>query len=319
MNEFGLISKYFAPLAQNFEGALGLKDDAAIISPKSGYDLVITKDAIVENVHFLKSDSAFDIAIKLMGVNLSDIAAMGATPLAYLIALTLPDNTADAWFAEFANGIKSMIDEFGGALIGGDTTSHNGPLTLSLTAIGQVPSGKALKRSGAMVGDIIFVSGTIGDSYLGLQILQGTLQSESQHLTERYRRPNPCIRLGAKLHGIATACIDISDGLVADLGHICSNSNVGATINIDSIPVSDDAKAIIAAHPDMINNMITGGDDYELLFTCPAPYEKAVSTLAKKLGLPLTKIGVVTSGNNVKVTNNNDTEIVINNGGYQHF
>jgi thiamine-monophosphate kinase len=320
--EFTLISQYFSPLSKNFPGAFGLTDDAAIISPKAGYDLVITKDAIVENVHFFADDNPYTIALKLLGVNLSDLAAMGAKPYAYLLAIVLPSNIYEEWLAEFTRGFGEGIAKFGGALIGGDTTSHNGPLTLSLTAIGEVPQGKALMRSGAKQDDLIFASGTIGDSYLGLQLLKNNItdvpKDAAEYMIERYDIPQPRVALGEQLIGIATACIDISDGLVADLGHICETSKCGAEINFGDVPFSDFAEKIIRGRADAIN-LLTGGDDYELLFTAPALAENSIADIAKQLNLRITKIGKIVAGERVKVLDKNGQEIIVQRGGYQHF
>jgi thiamine-monophosphate kinase len=318
-NEFSLIEKYFAPLAASFPGSLGLKDDAAILTPKPGYDLVITKDALVENVHFFEKDPAYNIAKKLLGVNLSDLAAMGAKPVAYLLAIALPRTSTDEWLHGFSQGFAASITEFGGALIGGDTVSHDGGLMLSLTAIGEVKQGSALKRSCAKIGDFIYVSGTIGDSYLGLQILKNSNNTQhtqaEKYLTERYYFPIPRLALGAKLIGIARACVDVSDGLIADLGHICECSHVGAEIKMDDIPVSLAARQL---QPD-IKNLIAGGDDYELLFTAPAEMEKSITDLSKELHIPIAKIGQITAGDKVKLLDASGTEVVLEKTGYQHF
>jgi thiamine-monophosphate kinase len=315
MNEFGIIAKHFAPLAKNFIGALGLKDDAAIISPKSGFDLVVTKDAMVADVHFFATDEPSLIAKKLLAMNLSDLAAMGASSLGYLLAVMLPLSTDDEWLAEFAAGLAESIDQFGGSLIGGDTVSHDGALALSLTAIGEVPQGKALKRSGAKIGDLVFVSGTMGDSYLGLNILRGNIDAHSEYLVSRYYVPTPRIALGAKLLGIANSCIDVSDGMVADLGHITQCSGVGAKIELAAIPLSDEAQRI-AANP---VDLITGGDDYELLFTAPASAQPSIEAIAKELNLPITKIGEITQGDRVVVLDNKGVEVSFETGGYRHF
>ena len=298
MDEFEIIEKYFAPLTNNYDGALGLKDDAAILPQTDGNDLVITTDTIIENVHFFKDNSPEDIAIKLLGVNISDLASMGALPTCYLLSITLPKSINDKWLAEFSLGLKTAAENCGSnmKLIGGDTTVHNGP----------VKKGKSLTRKGANIDDYIYVTGTIGDSYAGLQILLGKCNIKSDYLIKRYLRPIPRVDIGLKLSGIATACADISDGLIADLGHICKYSNVGASIFIDDIPISTDA----------LNSgidkklLITGGDDYELIFTAP-----------KGANLPknITKIGQITNGNIVKILDNQGKELFINNSGYKHY
>lgn len=318
MDEFGIISKYFSPLAKNYSGALGLKDDAAIITPNTNNNIVVTKDAIVENVHFFKNDSAHDIALKLLGVNLSDLAAMGASPLAYLIGVILPKNTNQNWLEEFSASMADGIKQYGGALIGGDTVSHDGPLTLTLTAIGEIPLGKELKRSGAKEGDLVFVSGTIGDSYLGLQSIKGHVEAY-EYLQERYHKPIPRIEIGIKLREIASACIDISDGLVADLTHICESSGVGSEINLKNIPLSTHSRKIVDKNAGMLIKIINGGDDYELLFTCAAKKESEITNISKEVGIPIAKIGSITKGDKVTILDEAGSEIILQNGGYKHF
>jgi thiamine-monophosphate kinase len=379
VNEFGIIAKYFAPLSAGFPGSLGLKDDAAVLSPKPGFDLVFTKDALVADVHFFENDDPYTIAQKLLGVNVSDLAAMGAKPVGYLLAVMLPKNTSEKWLEKFTSGFAHGMKKFGGHLIGGDTVSHDGKLSLSLTAIGEVPQGKALKRSGAKMGDSIFVSGTIGDSYLGLQVLLSDMPSlrraersesdaaihlpkdengfllrscsvpliamtDKKYLIERYNIPEPHINLGQQLIGIATSCIDISDGLVADLGHICECSGVGAEINIGLIPLSRAALSLdgvcnpvhtfmseqkydmnirkglqTPSYKTTLKELITGGDDYELLFTVPESLEGAVEKLSKEISVAISKIGKITSGGKVIVLDKNRSEVALPSRGYQHF
>jgi len=312
MNEFGIVSKYFSPLTKNFAGALNLSDDACIFSPDEGYELVITKDVMASDVHFFENDSAFDIAWKLLSVNVSDLAAMGAKPAIYMLGLTLPKGTDEAWLGRFCDGLQKAIEFYGGALAGGDTTSHEGKLILSLTAIGQVKKGSALKRSGATIGDDIYVSGTIGDALLGLLMLKGQMPKE-ENIISRYHRPTAKIELGQQLAGIATSCIDVSDGLISDMGHICECSNIGAKINIADIPLSEPAQEIVKKYPDVIKDMITGGDDYELLFTA------SVAMADKIKLLPVTKIGRVIEGRAVIVVDKDNKEIKLDKKGYVHF
>jgi thiamine-monophosphate kinase len=305
MDEFSIIEKYFAPLAKDYPQAFGLKDDAAVFSPSLGCEIVLTKDAMVADVHFFANDKPEYIARKLVAVNVSDLAAMGAIPKAYLLALMLPKNTDENWIADFARGLAIAIKEFGGYIIGGDTVVHEGKLALSLTAIGEVPKGKALKKSGAKVGDKIYVSGNIGDSYLGLQILSGKLAMQSHYLKNTYFLPNPKVKLGLQLLDIATSCTDISDGLIADLGHICKSSNVGAIIKAEQIPLSNEAKKSGVS----IEKLITGGDDYELLYTIPPHIHPPKGSFY---------IGDICSDKNIIVLDKNLQPIDINGGGYSH-
>jgi thiamine-monophosphate kinase len=244
--EFDLIGDLFAPLAARNAGALGLKDDAALISFAPGRQLVTTVDAMVAGVHFIGDEAPGRIGQKLLRVNLSDLAAMGARPEGYLLTLGLPTSIDDDWLTAFAAGLKSDQDEFQIALLGGDTVSTPGPLTLSLTAFGTVPENAALRRAGVRPGDAIFVSGTIGDAALGLMAVRGELDRieapDLARLTERYQLPQPRLELGQALVGLAGAAIDISDGLVADLGHMARAGGVSLKIEIERLPLSPAAR-----------------------------------------------------------------------------
>jgi thiamine-monophosphate kinase len=320
MDEFSLIKKYLKPLAANFPGSLNLSDDAAIIAPQAGCELVITKDALSQRVHFIGSEDPALIAGKALRVNLSDLAAMGAAPLCYFLALMLPKNITEEWLERFAFGLKQTQEEFSIHLAGGDTTATEGTLSISVTAIGNVPAGSALKRSGAKIGDDIYVSGTLGDSALGLELLQNTpfltlpLAGRRDFLIDRYLTPEPRIKLGIGLRSIANSAMDISDGLAQDLGHICTASNVGATIyaNFLPLPLEDDGVRVLQA-------ALTGGDDYELLFTAAPGKKKAIAELAESLKLPLTNIGKITAGSNVKVLDKDGNEIILDKKGFSHF
>jgi len=306
MDEFSIIEKYFAPLAEKYPDALGLKDDAALFKPAEGFDVVVTTDALVEDIHFFKDDNPEYLAQKLLGVNVSDLAAMGATPKAYLLTLMLPEGINDKWLPSFSEGLAKGCERFGGCLIGGDTTRSKYGLSLSLTAIGEVAQGKALKKSGAKPGDKIYVSGTIGDSYLGLQILSGKLDLDSAYLKQRYYKPEPRIALGESLVGLASSCTDISDGLIADLEHICKASTVGAVIRAGDIPLSDDAKNSGVN----IQKLITGGDDYELLYTVADNIEPPEGAYY---------IGDIVDGEAVSVLDEEQKTIVLESRGYSHF
>jgi len=317
MDEFSIIAKYFKPLAANFAGSLNLSDDAALLSPPEGHELVITKDAISEGIHFIGNESPDLIAGKALRVNLSDLAAMGAEPICYFLALMLPKNTTEDWLEKFAQGLKTTQDEFSIYLAGGDTTATNGSLSISITAIGSVPKGKALRRSGAKIDDDIYVSGTLGDSALGLQLLLNPtshIPNPSSLLINRYLTPQPRISLGIHLRDIATACMDISDGLAQDLGHICTASHVGATIHSPLLPLPLGEGGVRA-----IETALTGGDDYELLFTAPPAKKTIIEQLAKTLQLPLTCIGKITAGNNVQILDENGKTIELDKKGFSHF
>jgi len=329
MNEFDLIATYFKPLAGGYDGSLNLSDDAAIINPPPGHDLVVTKDAICAGIHFLGNEDATLIAQKLLRTNLSDLAAMGAKPLAYLLSLQLPKNTNADWIKRFAEGLAQDQNQFGIHLAGGDTTSSNGLLACSITAFGTVPTGKALRRNAAKVGDIIYVSGMLGDSALGLHLLchPGDVSPEAlakgegrdPFLTDRYYLPQPRLELGQNLIGIAHAAMDISDGLLQDLGHICKASGVGATLHRHLLPLSKPANAIIKINPDLWEKIYAGGDDYELLFTVPTDKQKEITALAAKLQLPLTAIGHIAPGQAINLEDENGKNIPVPRKGFAHF
>lgn len=287
--EFALIARYFRPLAGP-EG-LNLADDVALLSPPAGKQLVLTVDALVAGVHFLPSDPPDLVARKLLRVNLSDLAAKTATPLGYLLTIAAPADTGDDWFAAFAAGLAEDQRSFGCHLLGGDSAATPGPLTLSLTAIGTVDAGRAVLRRGAAAGHGIWVTGTIGDGALGLAALQGRLADPSGFLARRYHLPEP--RLGLRLAGIAAASMDISDGLVQDLGHLCRAAGLAAEIETALVPLSEPARV---AGPSWLERCLTGGDDYELLLAVPPSSKAALLAEAKRAALPITRIGRFLAG-----------------------
>lgn len=287
--EFSLIARHFRPLAG--EGALGLEDDAAVLAPPAGREIVIAADAMVAGVHFLPDDPPETIGRKLLRTNLSDLAAMGAVPLGYLMTTAFPHGTPDAWVAAFAAGLAQDQAEFGLAVLGGDTVSTPGPLTLSLTILGHVAPGRALRRNGARPGHLLWVSGSIGDGALGLRVLQGRLPPDDA-LADRYRLPRPRLALGQALVGLASACMDVSDGLVQDLGHLCRASGCGAVLRAAEVPLSPGA----ARHPALLPLILTGGDDYELLFAAPPEAEAAIRAAGAATGTAVRCIGAFRAG-----------------------
>jgi thiamine-monophosphate kinase len=321
IGEFERIARFFAPLAA--PGALGLTDDVAIIDGPDGEEYVLSTDAIVEGVHFLAGDPPDLVARKLLRVNLSDLAGKGAVPVGYLLTTALPRSCDDAWLGAFASGLAADQAAFSIGLLGGDSTATAGPVTLSATVIGQIPRGRAVLRSAAKAGDLIFVSGTLGDGALGLLALRGELPAlASAHgafLAERYRLPQPRLTLGRRLLGVAHAMMDVSDGLVGDLGHICETSGVGGTIETAALPLSPAAQAVIAADPQRLAEVLGGGDDYELLLTVPAGKTAAVPMLAAETGVPLTRIGRIEAGSGVKVLDAQGKIIPVPVVGYRHF
>lgn len=319
--EFALIARLLRPLAEGFAGALGLADDAALISPGDGRELVVTQDALVAGVHFPADETPEAIAAKALRVNLSDLAAMGASPLAYLMTLALPDHADLAWLERFCATLHEEQARWRIALAGGDTVATPGPLTLSITALGTVAAGRFLSRAGARPGDRVFVSGSIGDAALGLAALRGELPdlaaADRQALVARLRLPEPRLALGRALVGVAGATIDVSDGLVADAGHLCEASAVAIVIDAAAVPLSPAARAVVAAAPGRLAGLLAGGDDYELVFT--AADADAVAAAAGRAEVPVRCIGRVENGSGVTVIAPDGAELAIQRPGYRHF
>jgi len=321
--EFETIERYFAPLSRGFSGARGLTDDTASLSIGDGNDAVITLDTMVSGVHFLPADPPDLIARKLLRVNLSDLASAGAKPRTYFLSLSLPSSIDDGWIAAFADGLAADQANFGIALGGGDTTSTPAALTLSITAIGEIPRGQALSRAGAGVGQDIYVSGTIGDAALALALIQagGVEQAlkDAPALMGRYRLPEPRVSLGISLRGLATAAIDVSDGLIADLSHICQTSSIGAVVEAPSVPLSPTARSILAEHAVLSERIFSGGDDYELLFTVNPENAAKIPALAASLGLPLTRIGRTVEGDRPVLKSASGENLSLASAGWRHF
>lgn len=317
--EFAAIARYFAPLATH-PGAFGLKDDLAWLAPPARRRLVLKTDAVVVGVHTLPGDAPDLVARKALRVNLSDLAGKGARPLGYLLALMLPAATEAAWLARFAAGLAADQKRFRVPLLGGDLTRTPGPPTIAITALGEAQPGPPLLRSGARSGDAVFVSGTIGDAALGLLALKGKLpQLAARHrrfLAGRYHLPEPRLALGRAIAGLANAAMDVSDGLVGDLGHICAASRCGAVIDLAAVPTSAAAKA---AGESLALLRITGGDDYELLFTAPAAAEPRLRRLARQAVVPVTRIGHIVTRPGVRVLAPNGKVVPVGAGGWQHF
>ncbi|MCJ9430402.1 thiamine-phosphate kinase [Kordiimonas marina] len=316
LGEFGLIDRYFAPLAGP-EG-LGLKDDAACLTPTAGTDLVISKDMLLEGVHFLGDDPADSLGHKALAVNLSDLAAKGAVPRHYFLGLALPKGTPADWCAAFAAGLKSLQETSGIVLQGGDTTASRSGIVISVTAVGEVPSGAIIRRSGAQVGDDVYVTGTLGDGALGLLSLQGKIAAD-EYLTDRYRRPTPRSALGVALRGLAHSAADISDGLIADLGHICEASGLGAQLEQALLPVSAQAQAAVAENPAVKPLIWSGGDDYELVFTAPPAMRAEIAARARAQGVAVTRIGQIEAKKGVRLVDPGGQLVQIGREGYQHF
>ncbi|HEY4263939.1 MAG TPA: thiamine-phosphate kinase [Micropepsaceae bacterium] len=323
LGEFAMIAKLFAPLAANAPGAFGLTDDAATLGLAPGEELVVTVDALVEGVHFFKDDPAAAIAKKALRVNLSDLAAKGARPCGYLLALSLPPWIGDEWLAQFAAGLGEDQEKFGIDLLGGDTTSTPGPLTLSITALGSVPSGRMLRRAGAMPGNRVFVSGTIGDAGAGLDLLQQANREvaapDRAGLIARYRLPEPRLALGGHLIGLATAAADVSDGLIADLGHIAETSKVRIVIDAARIPLSPALARLWGREGEAVLRAATAGDDYEIVFTAPQTAAAGIAKAAQDTGIPVAEIGRVETGQGAALLDENGDCLPIPRSGFTHF
>jgi len=315
-SEFELISRHFARPAAN--AVLGVGDDCALVDITNGMDLAVSTDSMVSGTHFFPDVDPETLGHKALAVNLSDMAAMGAQPYWVLLALTLP-GVDHAWLAAFAKGFFDLAEEFEVLLVGGDTT--RGPLALNVTIMGEVPAGAALRRSGAKVGNDVWVSGNVGDAALAVAHRYGKIvlsEPDYREAVMRLYEPTPRVALGQALRGLATAAIDISDGLLADLTHICRLSGVGATMEVDKVPVS----AIGAKHigsDEGRTAILAGGDDYELCFTANPNSRDSIQELENVLGVPLTRIGQIKRGKGVSLLDEDDKPVKIDGRGYDHF
>jgi thiamine-monophosphate kinase len=313
--EFELIAELFAPLSKNAPGAFGLTDDAAVLAPPSGHELVLTTDAVVESVDFFRSDPPGAIAQKALRVNLSDLAAKGAVPVGYMLVLLLPDWPDRVWLQAFADGLAADQEAFGLSLLGGDTSGTPGPLSITVSAFGLVPAGAMIRRAGARPGDPVFVTGTIGDAGGGLSVLKENRSDAA--LIARYRVPEPRLALGPLLRGIASASLDVSDGLVADLGHIADVSHVRIEVDAARIPLSTALKTLWGEEAAV--RAATAGDDYEIAFTAPASRRADVAGAAARSGVAVTEIGRVVAGEGVVLLDAAGCEIALSRAGYTHF
>ncbi|MFP5506443.1 MAG: thiamine-phosphate kinase [Gammaproteobacteria bacterium] len=322
LTEFSLIDRFFAaPAARRGDIAVGIGDDAAVVDVPAGQQLVVATDTLVAGVHFPETATAADIGHKALAVNLSDLAAMGARPAWATLALTLPDADA-AWLEAFARGFFALAERTGVALIGGDTT--RGPLTVTVQILGLVPTGAALLRSGARPGDRIYVSGSLGDAALALQWLSGAVivgGNARTHLEARLHRPEPRLALGARLREVASAAIDVSDGLLADLGHLLDASGFGATLWVDRLPRSDAFRTVVAGPqaPAWYELPLAGGDDYELCFSAAPEHVAALEMLADELGIALTPIGEIDAEPGLRCRRDDGSDYAPARRGYEHF
>jgi len=298
-----LIARYFKPLATH-PGAFELLDDAAAIAPPPGCDLVLKADGIVAGMHFFPDDPPDLVAKKALRVNLSDLAAKGAQPLGFLLTLALPAEIGDAWLTPFARGLGADAAQFACPLLGGDTDRTTGPITISIAVVGAVPHGKMVRRAGAKPGDRVVITGTIGDAALGLLLRRdgsaaarwALAEDQRDHLANRYLVPEPRLALADGLRAHASAAMDVSDGLAGDLAKLCRVSGVATEIEVTRVPLSTAARAALAREPALIETIITGGDDYEVLACVPADAVEALRRQASAAGIALTEIGTVAAG-----------------------
>jgi thiamine-monophosphate kinase len=321
VNEFELIARYFTRAPRSSSVRLAVGDDAALIVPSAGCELAVSVDMMVGGRHFLLDTDPEKLGHKALAVNLSDMAAMGATPRWALLAGALPESDP-AWLAGFARGFYALADAHGVDLVGGDTT--RGPLNLCVTIIGEVPAGTALTRAGARPGDDIYVSGTLGDAALAVAALAGRTVLDAGMLSATRARleiPTPRIVLGEALRGVATAALDVSDGLVGDLGHILERSQVGATVELAAIPRSPGLGRMLAGNERALalECLLAGGDDYELCFTAPAGAVERIAAIAANVTLALTRIGSIASRDGLVVRDEQGVPLGVLPRAYDHF
>jgi thiamine-monophosphate kinase len=321
------IIRVLAPLAQGFAGAFGLQDDCALITPAPGTELVLKVDPVAEGVHFLADDAPGDIAWKALAVNVSDLAAKAARPLAYLMALSFPEAPAADWLSRFAAGLAEAQVRFGCHLIGGDTDRRPGPLTVTITIIGEVEQGRMVRRATARAGDAVLVSGTLGDASLGLALRKdptlaaawGLSPAEAEHLRRRYARPEPRLALAGALRDHASAAMDISDGLAKDLARLCTASGCAARVRFADLPLSSAAAKALAGDPRLIQRIVAGGDDYEILATVPAEQAPAFHAAAAAAGVPATQVGAMLAGSDIVIEDPSSQPLSLDRTGWDHF
>ena len=322
LGEFGIIKKYFAPLSRTHPGAFELTDDVAVLAPPAGHDLVLKTDAIVEGVHFLRSDPPATVAKKVLRVNISDFAAKGAIPHAYLLALALPDWPDEAWLERFAEGLAEDQREFSVTLVGGDTDRTPGALTAAVMLTGFVPQGTVIRRSGAKPGDLVFVTGTVGDAGAGLALLKSGSPSHDatgDYLVARYRVPRPRLAFGQRLRGVASAALDVSDGLIADLEHMAEVSRVRIAVDAPRVPLSDELTGLRGRDMPVVAEAATAGDDFEIAFSAPASCRPAIERIAGETNTRVTEIGRVSAGEGVALLDDSGQVISLDRHGYTHF
>lgn len=325
--EDSIIQEFLAPLASGYPGAFGLRDDCATIAPPPGCELVVKTDPVVEGVHFLPGTAPEDIGWRALAVNISDLAAKGAKPIGYLMALALPAAPARTWLRRFASGLDEAQRAFGCHLMGGDTDCRPGPLSLSITVFGSVPSGRMVRRGSARVGDQLFVTGTLGDAALGLALLKEPAlaqrfdldASQVALMTARFLRPQPRLGLRQLLLAHASAAMDLSDGLMKDCGRMCAASGVAASLEAAALPLNDALRKAVAEDAGWLKTAASAGDDYEILAAIPTAGVADFTAKAAVLDFPVARIGQIREGAGVRMQQPDGADMTFDRTGWDHF
>ena len=327
ISETDFIENYLKPLCTS-KASLNLSDDTALLNTDLSQDIIISKDMSIGGHHFFEDDDPSDIAYKALAVNLSDLAAKGAKPFAYMLGIAFPKSPDETWAKNFTKSLKDVMDQFDLILLGGDTTGTKGPLVISVTIFGKVEKGRMVKRSGAKIGDKVFVSGTLGDAALGFQIRSAAKQvlnwplneEEKKCLLKRYLRPTPRCNLSNIIKNHASSSMDLSDGLIADLEKLCTASNTGAVVRFDKLPLSNSAKKVFEAAPNLKTHCLGWGDDYEILATIPENNHESFSKALKETKTPMTYIGDIQSAENgIIYIKENGEELALKGQNFSHF
>ncbi len=327
LTETSFIETYLKPLCSS-KGSLSLSDDAAILGPDTQQDIIISKDLLLAGQHFFEDDDPADIAYKALAVNLSDIAAKGAKPLSFMLGIAFPEAPVDKWAASFTKGLQLAMQQFEIELLGGDTTGTKGPLVISITIFGQIEKGRMVKRSGANIGDQIYVSGTLGDAALGLKLRAAKEETKSwslkneekAELLERYLKPKPRCALSKIIKEYASSSMDLSDGLIADLEKLCAASNCGAVIDYDQVPVSKPAQKLFFEDKALKQHCLGWGDDYEILFSIPQKNKEDFTKALQEIEIPMTNIGEIESiKHGVIYRNEKGDELSLKGQKFSHF
>jgi thiamine-monophosphate kinase len=326
--EEALIAEFWAPLSIGFDGAFDLKDDCALLAPPPGTELVVTTDAVIAGVHFFPDEDPGAVAWKALAVNVSDLIAKGAAPFAYLMSIALPQMPDHAWLEKFTSGLRAAQERFGCRLAGGDTDRTPGPLSVSITAFGTVPAGSMVRRATARPGDLVYVSGSIGDAALGLALRRdpamrerlGLDDADCRMLAGKFSRPQPPVALAQDVRACASAAMDISDGLIKDFERLCRTAGAGGRIEVPRVPLSDAARAVLAAGGTSLADLVTGGEDYQVLATIPPEHCAEFERRAEQSGTRVTRIGVITAREDgIVATDADGGAIAFDKTGWDHF